>query len=300
MTIEEKIKKLKNKKDAIIVAHTYQTMDVQRIADMVGDSFDLSKYCASTDAKTIIFAGVMFMAESAKILSPEKTVILPDKNAGCPMANMVSAEDIRELKRKHPDAGVMCYVNSTAEVKAESDICCTSANAVKIAKSIDFEKIIFVPDKNLGHYVATQVPEKEFIIWDGFCPTHDLLTEEAVEKMQKKYPNALLAAHPECTPKVLSHADYIGSTRGILQYVHESDAKEFIVATEKGVVDRLTEELPDKKIYIAHSSMVCKDMKKTTPEKILKALETGEYAVELDSEIMDKARKSLQRMVEAV
>ncbi len=300
MTIEEKIKKLKKEKDAVIVAHTYQTMDVQKIADMTGDSFQLSKYCAGVEAKTIVFCGVMFMAESAKILSPEKTVLLPDKHAGCPMANMVNAMELRKLKEEHPDAGVMCYVNSTAEVKAESDICCTSSNAVQIAKSLDFEKIIFVPDKNLGHYVATQVPEKEFILWDGFCPVHDRLTEEAVEKMQKEHPEALLAAHPECTEKVLSHADYIGSTKGILEYVRNSDEKEFIIATEQGVVDRLTEELPDKKIYLAHSSMVCKNMKKTTLEKVLHALETGKHAVEMDPEIMEKARKSLERMVEAV
>lgn len=300
MTIEEKIKKLKEEKNAVIVAHTYQTLDVQKIADMTGDSFQLSKYCARVDSGIIVFCGVLFMAESAKILSPGKTVLLPDRNAGCPMADMVTAEELRKMKKKHPEAGVICYVNSTAEVKAESDICCTSSNAVQIARSLDNDKIIFVPDKNLGHYVASQVPEKEFILWDGYCPVHDRLTEEEVEKMKEKHPNALLAAHPECPEKVLSHADYIGSTKGILEYVRGSSEKEFIIATEKGVVDKLTEEFPDKEIHLAYSRMVCVNMKKTTLEKVLNALENEEYKVELDSEVMDKARLSLERMIEAV
>lgn len=300
MTLVEKINKLKKEKNAVVVAHTYQPLDIQKMADLVGDSFQLSKFCAANDYDTIIFCGVMFMAESAKILSPEKKVILPEIDAGCPMADMVDADGLRKLKRQHPDAAVVCYINSTAAVKAESDICCTSSNAVDIVRSLDNEKIIFVPDRNLGAYVASKIPEKEFILWNGFCPVHDRLKKESVEKLKKEHPDAMVAAHPECTADVLSIADYIGSTKGILEYVAQNDKKEFIIATEKGVLDRLSILAPDKVTYLAQADMVCKNMKKTDMEKVYTALNEDKYIIEVDKDVMDKARGCLERMVAAV
>ena len=300
MTLVEKINKLKKEKNAVIVAHTYQPPEIQEMADLVGDSFQLSKFCAANDYETIIFCGVMFMAESAKILSPDKKVILPDINAGCPMADMVDAKGLRELKEKHPDASVVCYINSTAAVKAESDICCTSSNAVDIVKSLDNEKIIFVPDRNLGAYVASKIPEKEFILWDGFCPVHDRLQTESVLKMKKEHPKAMIAAHPECTSDVLAHADYIGSTKGIIEYVLESEKKEFIIATEQGVLDRLATLVPEKTTYLAQPDMVCRNMKKTTIEKVFTALEQDKYEITMDEDVMDRARGCLERMVASV
>ncbi len=300
MTLVQKIEKLKNEKKAVIVAHTYQPIEIQKIADIVGDSFQLSKFCAANDYKTIIFCGVMFMAESAKILSPKKKVILPEIEAGCPMADMVNATGLRNLKDRHPDAAVVCYINSTAAVKAESDICCTSSNAVDIVKSLDNDKIIFVPDRNLGAYVASKIPEKEFILWEGFCPVHERLSTESVLQMKKEHPNALVAAHPECTSDVLAHADFIGSTKGIIEYIVNSNEDQFIIATEKGVIDRLSILAPEKKTYLAHSDMICKDMKKTTLEKVLIALEEDKYEICMDIDIMDKARGCLERMVSAI
>ena len=225
MTIVQKIEKLKNEKNAVIVAHTYQPIEIQKIADIVGDSFQLSKFCAANDYETIIFCGVMFMAESAKILSPEKKV----------------ATGLRNLKEQHPDAAVVCYINSTAAVKAESDICCTSSNAVDIVKSLDNNKIIFVPDRNLGAYVASKIPEKEFILWEGFCTVHERLSSESVLQMKKEYPEALVAAHPECTSDVLAYADFIGSTKAIIEYVISSSENQFIIAMDKarGCLERM-------------------------------------------------------------
>ena len=300
MTLVQKIEKLKKEKNAVIVAHTYQPLEIQKIADIVGDSFQLSKFCAANDYETIIFCGVMFMAESAKILSPGKKVILPEIDAGCPMADMVDAEGLRALKKEHPDASVVCYINSSAAVKAESDICCTSSNAVDIVNSVDNDKIIFVPDKNLGAYVASKVPEKEFILWQGFCPVHDRLTVESVIEMKKKHPEAMVVAHPECTTDVLAHSDFIGSTKAIIEYVIKSGSKEFIIATEKGVVDRLGLIAPEKKTYLAQANMVCRNMKKNTLEKIYTALSEDKYTIEMDKAVMDRARGCLERMVAAV
>ena len=300
MTLVQKIEKLKKEKNAVIVAHTYQPLEIQKIADIVGDSFQLSKFCAANDYETIIFCGVMFMAESAKILSPGKKVILPEIDAGCPMADMVDAKGLRALKKEHPDASVVCYINSSAAVKAESDICCTSSNAVDIVKSVDNDKIIFVPDKNLGAYVASKVPEKEFILWQGFCPVHDRLTAESVIEMKKKHPKARVAAHPECTADVLAYSDFIGSTKAIIEYVIESGSKEFIIATEKGVVDRLGLIDPKKKTYLAQANMICRNMKKNTIEKIYTALSEDIYTIELDKDVMDRAKGCLERMVAAV
>lgn len=300
MTLVEKINKLKKEKNAVIVAHTYQPIEIQKIADVVGDSFQLSKFCAANDYDTIIFCGVMFMAESAKILSPGKKVILPEIEAGCPMADMVDSKGLKELKERHPDASVVCYINSSAAVKAESDICCTSSNAVDIVKSLDNNKIIFVPDKNLGAYVASQVPEKEFILWQGFCPVHDRLTVESVKEMKVLHPGALVAAHPECTGDVLAHADFIGSTKAILEFVIKSSNDEFIIATEKGVVDRLGLIAPGKKTYLAQANMVCGNMKKNTLEKVYTALSNEKYIIEMDETVMDRARGCLEKMVAAV
>ena len=300
MTIVQNIEKLKREKNAVIVAHTYQPIEIQKIADIVGDSFQLSKFCAANDYETIIFCGVMFMAESAKILSPDKKVVLPEIEAGCPMADMVTATGLRNLKDRHPDAAVVCYINSTAAVKAESDICCTSSNAVDIVKSLDNEKIIFVPDRNLGAYVASKIPEKEFILWEGFCPVHERLSIESVLQMKREHPKALVAAHPECTTDVLAHADFIGSTKGIIEYVVNSSEDQFIIATEKGVIDRLSILAPKKKTYLAQSDMICKNMKKTTLKKVLTALEEDKYEICMEKDIMDKARGCLERMVSAI
>ena len=298
MLYKQEIEKLKKEKNAVIVAHSYQTLEVQDLADVVGDSLELSRYCAAGNARTIVFCGVLFMAESAKILSPDKKVLLPEIDAGCPMADMADAKALREMKKKHPDATVVCYINSSAEVKAESDICCTSSNAVKIVSSIKNDKILFVPDRNLGSYVSSMVPEKEIILWDGFCPIHDRLTAETVREMKVKHPKALVVAHPECLPEVLAEADYIGSTKRIIEYVVESSEEEFIIATEKGVVDRLERMTEGKRIYLADNRMLCKNMKKTTPEKVIDALRYDRYEITLEKEVIDAAAGCLKRMME--
>ena len=300
MTIEQKINKLKKEKNAVIVAHTYQPIEIQKIADLVGDSFTLSKFCAANDYETIVFCGVMFMAESAKILSPEKKVLLPEIKAGCPMADMVDEEGLKKLKKEHPDAAVVCYINSTAGVKAESDICCTSSNAVDIVRAIPENKIIFVPDRNLGAYVASQVPEKEFVLWPGFCHVHNRLREESILEMKQKYPGAKIVVHPECKMDIIVLADFIGSTKAIIEYVENSPDEEFIIATEQGVVDRIGLLMPGKKAYLAQVDMVCGNMKKNTLEKVYIALKEDKYIIEMDEDVMSGARGCLERMVSAV
>lgn len=298
MFYKQRIKRLKKKKNAVIVAHSYQPMEIQELADIVGDSLQLSKYCAEDAAQTIIFCGVLFMAESAKILSPGKKVLLPEIDAGCPMADMADAEALKKMKTLHPDAAVVCYINSSAAVKAESDICCTSSNAVKIVKSVPNKKIIFVPDKNLGAYVASMVPEKEIILWEGFCPVHNRLTAEQVVKMKNLHPSAKVVAHPECIGEVLAEADFIGSTKKIIEYVMESSEQEFIIATEKGVVDRLKIMAPKKEVLLADTNMLCRNMKKITPEKVLNALKNDIYEIHLDKEIIKDAGRCLQKMID--
>lgn len=293
------LEKLKKERKAVIVAHVYQPMEIQEIADLVGDSLQLSRFCAEHEAETIVFCGVLFMAESAKILSPEKTVLLPEIDAGCPMADMADVKSLRELKRKHQEATVVCYINSSAEVKAESDICCTSSNAVKIAESVENKKIIFVPDKNLGAYVASKVPDKEFIFWEGYCPVHNSLEAKTVRNMKQLHPHAVVAAHPECTEDVLDEADFIGSTKKIIDYVMEGDFEEYIIATEKGVVDRL-KTLTDKKVYLVDDDMYCRDMKKITLEKVVRALEEDIYEIELDKKVIEAAAGCLKRMLAVV
>jgi len=298
MEIINRILELKKERNAVIVAHNYQRDEVQEIADMVGDSFALSKFCASTDADTVVFAGVHFMAESAKILSPEKTVLLPERNAGCPMADMITASELREFKKNYPNAAVVCYINSSAEVKAECDICCTSSNAVKVIKSLEEKEIIFVPDKNLGNYISKMVPEKEIILWEGFCPTHHKITANDIIKAREHHPDALILVHPECRPEVVDLADFVGSTKQIIDYATKSDNKKFIIGTEMGVLYSLKKNNPEKTFYMLSNAFICPNMKKTTLDSIYKSLKENQYKVELDAKIMDKASNALKRMLE--
>jgi quinolinate synthase len=296
-TIINKIKELKQKNNAIILAHNYQTPDIQDIADFVGDSLDLSLKATKTDAKNIIFCGVDFMAEAAKILNPEKTVIHPDKSAECPMAEMVDAESLSWLIKDNPDAEVVAYINTTAEVKALVDICCTSANGVKIVKSTSSKKVIFVPDTNLGLYIQRSVPEKEMILWPGICSTHHKISKEEILALKKEHPGAEVLVHPECRLEVIDIADKAFSTNGMVNYVKQSKAKEFIIGTEKDMCYRLKKENPEKTFYPVLSA-VCPNMKKITLEKVLNSLKTLEPKTILPDDIMKKARLPLQKMMD--
>jgi quinolinate synthase len=291
------ILELKQQRNAVIVAHNYQIDDVQAIADVIGDSFALSKYCASSSKDVIVFCGVHFMAESAKILSPQKTVLLAEIHAGCPMADMVTVEDLRAMKRDHPNAAVVCYINTSAAVKAECDICCTSSNAVKVIQSLAEEEIIFVPDKNLGNYIAKKVPEKRMIIWDGFCVTHHRVTLEEVQKAKEAHPDAVVLVHPECRPEVVELADFVGSTRQIIDFAAASKEKKFIIGTEMGVLYSLKKGNPEKTFYLLSPGLICPNMKKTRLESVYNALKEMKYAIELEEEIIIKARTTLERML---
>jgi len=298
--LQKKIIELKKRKNAVLLAHYYQTMDIQVIADFVGDSFDLSKRAKNAEENLIVFCGVKFMAESAKLLSPKKTVMLPNPNAGCPMADMVTPEIVKNLRNHHPNAAVVCYVNSSAETKAECDICCTSSNAVNIVKKLDADEIIFVPDKNLGAYVAQFVPEKKFIYMQGWCPIHKNITvEEAIAK-KREFPNAKFAVHPECEPDVVKLADFVGSTSQILDYCANSRDWEFIIGTEYGVVERLRYYYLEKDFHILSPTLVCPNMKKTTLEDIYNCLanENQENIIELPEDIINKANVPLEKMLE--
>jgi quinolinate synthase len=295
--IINEIKKMKEERNAIIVAHNYQNGEVQDIADIVGDSFKLSQYCASIDAEVVVFCGVHFMAESAKILSPEKTVLLPEIDAGCPMADMVTAEELIEEKKKHPEAAVVCYINSSAEVKAESDICCTSSNALKIVKSLPQNEIIFVPDQNLANYIARMVPEKTIHIWKGYCITHHRVSKSDAERAVKHNSDAVLLVHPECRLEVVEMADYVGSTSQIIEYVRKSSAKKFIIGTEMGILHQLKKENPDKQFFLLSQGMVCPNMKKTTAESVYNALKHMRYQIDLNPDIIQRARGSLEAML---
>ncbi|MCL2588057.1 MAG: quinolinate synthase NadA [Oscillospiraceae bacterium] len=295
--LQRKIRELKEATGALILAHYYQTLDVQDVADVVGDSYEMAKRARDAEESTIVVCGVKFMAESAKILSPEKTVLLPAPDAGCPMADMVEPEDVLALRAKHPNAVVMCYVNSSAAVKAVSDICCTSSSAIRIAKSLDADEIIFVPDRNLGRYVAEYVPEKQFYFHPGFCPIHDRVTVAQVQKAKERYPNALVTAHPECREDVLKLADFIGSTSQIIGFARETDAEEIIIGTEIGVLELLQRELPQKKILSVSASFVCPNMKKTTLQDVYNALATGSHEIRMTPEEIQAAKQSLDRMI---
>ncbi len=291
------IARKKQELNAIIIAHYYQLPEIQEVADFVGDSLQMARQAAATDARVIICCGVKFMAESAKILSPEKTVILPDIQAGCPMADMITAEQLLGMKAAHPNAAVVCYVNSSAEVKAESDVCCTSSNAVNVVKSIpEAQPIIFVPDRNLGSYVESQTGRK-MILWEGCCPIHDVLTLKDVEKQKLLHPDALLVVHPECPPAVCREADVVCSTGGMLQYVKKSKAREFIIGTEEGFLHTLRENCPDKQFYLARTGFQCRDMKFISLEKLTQAIDRLEYQIEVAEEIRKRARVVLDRMI---
>lgn len=293
----DKILQLKKQRNAVILAHNYQLGEVQDIADFVGDSLGLSQNAAGTDAEVIVFCGVHFMAETAAIICPEKTVLLPDINAGCPMADMITAEGLRKKKEEFPNATVVCYVNSTAEVKAESDICCTSANAAKVIESLDSREILFVPDQYLGHYVSTKT-DKKMILWPGYCPTHVMIQPEHITKLRQEHPQARVVVHPECRPEVIALADEVLSTGGMCQYAHHSDVKEMIVGTEVGLIHRLKKENPDKKFFPVLNKAVCPNMKLINLEKVLWSLEDMTPEVKVPEEIRLKAKEAVDRMLE--
>ena len=293
--LSEKILKLKKEKNTIILAHLYQIPEIQEIADYVGDSYYLSQVARDAKEDLIIFCGVKFMAESAKVLSPEKTVILPAPNAGCPMADMAEVEDVEEMIEKYPDAFKVCYINSSYEVKALCDASVTSSSALKIIKNIPNKQILFLPDQNLGGYISEFFPEKEFILWRGFCPTHHRITAEDIIKAKEEHPNVKVLSHPECSKEVRDLSDYIGSTSGIINYATECEDKEFIIATEEGVLHQLKKKNPDKKFYFPEV-MVCPNMKKTSLQDVYDALDGKKEEVILDEEIRKKALTSLENM----
>lgn len=296
--IVEKINALKKEKNAVILAHCYQPVEIDLVADYVGDSLKLSQVAAETDADIIVFAGVFFMAQTAKLLSPNKKVLLPQIHAGCRMADMISYKQLKEFKAMNPDIPTVCYVNSTAEVKSECDMCCTSSNAINIVKSMNEEKILFVPDTYLGKWVEKQLGNVEVITYPGFCPTHLQIRPKDIEEARKAHPNALVLAHPECHMSVSDMADYVGSTTGIMKFAKESDNKSFIIATEQGVVDRLKRDLSDKEIIPVKDNVVCPNMKMTSLEDILEVLETEKNEINVDADIAEKAVKCIDRMLE--
>ncbi len=295
--LAEEIRRLKKERNAIILAHNYQVPEVQDVADIVGDSFALSQHAAETDSDVIVFCGVHFMAESAKILSPNKTVLLPVRDAGCPMADMVTAPKLREMKARYPDAAVVCYVNSSAEVKAESDVCCTSSNALKVVESLENKQVIFVPDKNLGSYIASKVKNKEIILWKGFCITHKRVKVEEVQKIRQLHPNAKILMHPECEPEVQKLADFLGSTSAIIKYAGEIPEKDIIIGTEEGILHLLKKQNPDKNFYLLSMGLICTNMKKTRLEDVHSALLNMQHEIHVDEDIRIKALKSLERML---
>ncbi len=293
----EKIDELRKKHNVIILAHNYQLPEIQDIADFLGDSLDLAIKATKTDAENIIFCGVDFMAESTKILNPDKNVIHPDIEAECPMANTVNPNELLKLKNSTPDAEVVSYINTTAETKAISDICCTSANGRKVVESLSSKKIIFVPDKNLGAYIQRHVKDKELTIWPGVCPTHHRIRKEEILRIKKMHPDAEILVHPECRPEVIDISDYALSTNGMVNYVKKSDANGFIIGTEKELCYRLKNENPDK-IFYPIKKAICPNMKKITFEKVLNSLESLEPKVELPEELMEKAKVPLKKMMD--
>lgn len=298
MTIVEEIQKLKQEKNAVILAHYYVRPEIQDIADYIGDSFYLSKVAVGLKEQTIVFCGVSFMGESAKVLNPEKTVLMPDMHADCAMAHMADADTIQKMRDTYEDLAVVCYINSTAELKTHSDVCVTSANAVKIVKELPNKNIFFIPDRNLAHYVASQVPEKHFVYNEGFCPIHEHMILQEVLDAKAAYPGALVLTHPECPKAILDVSDYIGSTSGIIQYAKGSEKKEFIICTENGVRYKLEKENPDKQFYFTKTEPVCTDMKKITLEKVLHVLQTGENEVHVTDSLRELSGKPLERMLE--
>lgn len=294
--IKDKINKLKKDKDAIILAHYYQTDEIQKIADFVGDSLELSKIARDSKEKLIFFCGVNFMAGSAKLLAPEKKVLIPVKNAYCPMAEMITSEDVRKMKKKHPNAEVVAYINSSVDVKTETDICCTSSNAIKVVNSVDADEIIFIPDRNLGSYVS-RYTDKKVILYEGYCPTHDQYTEKEIAYTKKLYPNALVLTHPECKKEVVKQSDFCGSTSKIIDYVKNSNHQEFIIGTEQGILYKLKEKFPDKTFYMLGKDFICKDMKKISLENLYNSLLYEQYEIDFEKEVIKKASVCLNRMM---
>ncbi len=296
--LKQEIKDLTIKKNAVIITHIYQRLEVQDIADQVGDSLALSRFAAKTSADFIIFCGVHFMAETAKLLNPKKTVLLPDLQSGCPMADMISIDDLRAFKAEHPGAPVVCYVNSSADVKAESDICCTSTNAVQVVKSLSEKEVIFVPDKGLGVWVQEQIPEKKLHIYDGFCPTHYQITPKDVFVMREKYPSAVVVAHPECDPEVWRLADFVGSTSQIYKYVSNHEKQQFIILSEQGLVARMQRDMKHKTIVTTFPLPLCPNMKYHKLESVISALKQEVNKIEVDDRIFNRAAQTITRMFE--
>jgi quinolinate synthase len=297
ISLIDNIVKLKTEKDAVIIAHNYQIDEIQDIADFVGDSLQLSIKASKVKNRIIVFCGVHFMAETAKIISPEKKVLLPDKYSGCPMADMITDKQLANLKKEYPGAVVVCYVNTSARVKALSDICCTSSNAVKVVNSIPGNKqIIFIPDKYLGSYVQSQTGRK-MILWDGFCPTHARIDVKTIMALKKEHPDAVVLVHPECTPDVIGIADKVASTGGMLAFVKQSTKKEFIIGTEIGLIYRLKKENYDKVFYPASGHAICPNMKLINLEKLLWALEEEQFEIKLPQDVIDKARTAIDNML---
>jgi quinolinate synthase len=294
--IKEAIRRLKEEKNGVLLVHNYQRGDIQDLADFLGDSLGLSRQAARISQRLIVFCGVKFMAETAKILAPDKTVLLPRLDAGCPMASMVDVENLKKLKAEHPGASVVTYVNSTAEVKAESDVCCTSANAVQVVQNIDSDKIIFTPDRNLASYVQ-RFTGKKIIPWDGYCYVHDRFTKKEVLQARKIHPGAVLMVHPECPPEVIDVADEILSTSGMVRLARESKIKTFLVGTEEGMLYRLRKENPEKSFYSAGTSKMCRGMKLTRLEDLHQALVKDQYEISIPMAVMDRARTALERML---
>lgn len=297
MSITEEIRRLKKEKNAVILAHYYVPDEVQEIADYIGDSYYLSKAAKETQADIIVFCGVRFMGESAAILNPDKKVLMPDMDADCAMAHMVNLDKIAEMRKSYDDLAVVCYINSTAEIKTYSDVCVTSANAVKIVRNLPNQNIFFIPDGNLGRYVAEQVPEKNVVLNDGYCPVHAALTAEDVRRAKKLHPKAKFLVHPECTKELLDEADYIGSTSGIIQFVEGDNASEYIIGTETGVFCELKKQNPDKKFYTLSQKQVCMDMKFVTLQKVLEVLEHETNEITVTEDMRKRALVPLENML---
>jgi quinolinate synthase len=297
--VVDQIAGLKEEKDAVILAHNYQLGEIQDIADFLGDSLALSRQAAEVPARTIVFCGVRFMAESAKILSPDKTVLLPRREAGCPLADTITADQVRQLKKDHPRAAVVCYVNSSAEVKAECDVCCTSSNALQVVEGVEAEEIIFIPDKNLGHYIS-RFTQKKVIIWDGFCYVHHRIRAEELHRAKEAHPQAVVLVHPECRPEVIDLADHVLSTDGMLKFAQDSPAQEFIIGTEEGLIYRLQKENPHKRFFSAGRAMVCVNMKTIHLEDVLLSLQKDQFAIFISQEVQRRAHDALNRMLRYV
>jgi len=295
--IKQKIEKLKKSLSAVIVAHNYQRPEVQDIADITGDSLELARQCTQVDAEVIVFCGVHFMAESAAILSPERTVLLSEADAGCPMADMIGEADLREWKERYPEAAVVCYVNSSAAVKALSDVCCTSANGLGVVQSLPNDEVLFIPDRHLGHYVSTKT-DKRMILYPGFCPPHQRLIPRHIEHAKELHPDAVVLVHPECSAEVIARADAALSTSQMIRYVKESDARTFLIGTEEGLLHGLRRENPEKAFHLLTTGLLCPDMKKTTLKSVMRTMEERRNVVRVAEEVRVKAKLALDRMLE--